>query len=95
MDQRMNEPRQGRKDLSGKDFFRPCRGSIIASPYQGFAALTPGYFLIAPAGACVRKIVSRQKLDTLVARKAEVPDLNKRRKRRKGASRVGMDRMCQ
>jgi hypothetical protein len=62
MDQRMNEPWQGRKkSLPGKSF-RPCRGSIVASPFQGFATLTPGYFLIAPAGACVRKIVSRLKL---------------------------------
>jgi hypothetical protein len=70
MDQRMNEPRQGRKkSLPGKSF-RPCRGSIVASPFQGFAALTPGYFLIAPAGACVRKIVSRQKLAKHVGAKA-------------------------
>jgi hypothetical protein len=26
-------------------FFRPCRGSLIAFSFQGFAALTPGYFL--------------------------------------------------
>ncbi len=31
--------------------FRPFRALSRAHLYQGFAALTPGYFLIAPAGA--------------------------------------------
>ena len=36
------EPRQGRK----RTFFRPCQGSFTAKCIQGFAALTPGYYLI-------------------------------------------------
>ena len=30
----------------------PCGALYYQTSYQGFAALTPGYFLIAPSGLC-------------------------------------------
>jgi len=47
----MKEPRQGRKSLFDNGFLSPLQGSHGAFSFQGFAALTPGYFLIAPSGA--------------------------------------------
>jgi hypothetical protein len=38
------------KDIKAKDF-RPFGALTYDNSYQGFAALTPVYFLIAPAGA--------------------------------------------
>jgi hypothetical protein len=49
------EPRQGRKTLFGNGFLSPFQGSLSTFFFQGFASLTPGYYLIAPAGACVKR----------------------------------------
>jgi hypothetical protein len=46
----MKEPRQGRKTLFDNDFLSLLQGSHGAFSFQGFAALTPGYFLVAPLG---------------------------------------------
>ncbi|MBP1608203.1 MAG: hypothetical protein H6Q04_438, partial [Acidobacteria bacterium] len=46
----IREPRQGRKALFYNGFVSPLQGSMFADSFQGFAALTPGYFLIAPSG---------------------------------------------
>jgi hypothetical protein len=48
----MKEPRQGRKILFDNDFLSPLQGSHGALSFQGFAALTPGYFL--PFGARIK-----------------------------------------
>jgi hypothetical protein len=51
MNQCVKEPRPGRKALFGIIFFRPCRGFLVPFSFQGFASLTPGYFL-APLRGC-------------------------------------------
>ncbi len=42
------EPRQGRKAfIYNALFYRPFRALFLSIPYQGFASLTPGYYLVA------------------------------------------------